>query len=90
MVHVAAGVGGEADGNLDDLVGIDADRVLEPALVLVDRVVELVVWVPVERDRGGEAATRVIALATSSSSGGEESALDDERHEQVAVAVFVK
>ena len=36
VVHVAAAVGGEADGDFDDLVGVDADGVLEAALVVVD------------------------------------------------------
>ena len=50
MVHVPAGVGGEADGEFDDLVGVDADGVLEAALVVVDRVVKLVVGVAPEGD----------------------------------------
>src|SRR6266700_3295683 len=45
VVHVAAAVGLEADGELDDLVGVDADGVLEPSFVGVDDVVELVVGV---------------------------------------------
>ena len=44
VVHVPAGVGGEADGDFDDLVGVDADGVLEAALVVVDGVVELEVF----------------------------------------------
>ena len=39
VVHVAAAVGLEADGDLDDLVRVYTDRVLEAALVVVDRVV---------------------------------------------------
>ena len=54
MVHVAAAVGGEADGDLGDLVGVDADGVLEAAFVVVDGVGELVVGVAVEGDGGGE------------------------------------
>ena len=41
MVHVAAAVGGEADGDFGDLVGVDADGVLEAVFVVVDGVVEL-------------------------------------------------
>jgi len=40
VVHVAAAVGLEADGELDDLVGVDADGVLEPSFAGVDDVVE--------------------------------------------------
>ena len=54
MVHVAAAVGGEADGDFDDLVGVDADGVLEAAFVVVDGVAELVVGVAFERDCGGD------------------------------------
>src|SRR5262249_56405552 len=53
VVDVAAAVGGEADGYFGDLVGIDADGVLEAAFVVVDGVVELVVRVAFERDCGG-------------------------------------
>src|SRR5215831_21313247 len=56
VVHVPAAVVREADGDLDDLVGIDPDRVLEPSLVLVDRVVELVLRVALERDGRGKVA----------------------------------
>jgi hypothetical protein len=56
VVHVPAAVGGEANGDLDELVGIDAHGVLEAAFVVVDRVVELVVRVTLERDRRGEVA----------------------------------
>jgi hypothetical protein len=56
VVHVAAAEGGEADGDLDDLVGIDADGVLEPAFVFVDRVVEVVLGGALERDGGSEIA----------------------------------
>jgi hypothetical protein len=42
VIHVAAAVTVEADGDLDDLVGVDADGVLQTALVVVDRVIELV------------------------------------------------
>jgi hypothetical protein len=48
VVHVAAAVSGEADGDLGDLVGVDADGVLEAVFVVVDGVVELVVRVAVE------------------------------------------
>src|SRR5579864_8658337 len=54
VVHVAAAVGGEADGDFGDLVGVDADGVLEAAFVVVDGVVELVFRVAVERDCGGD------------------------------------
>jgi hypothetical protein len=50
VVHVGAAVGREPDGDLDDLVRVYADRVLEAALVVVDRVVELVVAVAFECD----------------------------------------
>src|SRR5258705_9870853 len=56
VVHVAAAVGGEADGDFGDLVGVDADGVLEAAFVVVDDVVELVVRVAFERDCGGDGA----------------------------------
>jgi len=49
-------VGGEADGDFGDLVGVDADGVLEAAFVVVDDVVELVVRVAFERDCGGDGA----------------------------------
>ena len=54
MVHVAAAVGGEADGDFGDLVGVDADGVLEATFVVVDGVVELIVGVTFERDCGGD------------------------------------
>jgi hypothetical protein len=54
VVHVAAAVGGEADGDFGDLVGVDADGVLEAAFVVVDGVAALVVRVAVERDCGGD------------------------------------
>src|SRR5258708_5125191 len=53
VVHVAAAVGGEADGDFDDLIGVDADGVLEAAFVVVDGVAGFVVRVPFERDCGG-------------------------------------
>src|SRR6266699_3207991 len=53
VVHVAAAVGGETDGDFGDLVGVDADGVLEAAFVVVDGVVELVAGVAFERDGGG-------------------------------------
>jgi hypothetical protein len=49
VIHVAAAVGGEADGDLDDLVGVNADGVLEAAFVVVDGVAERVVRVAFER-----------------------------------------
>src|SRR6266446_7194268 len=45
VVHVAAAVGLEADGELDDLVGVDADGVLESSFVGVDDVAEFVAGV---------------------------------------------
>src|SRR5207237_4092771 len=57
-----AAVGGEADGDLDDLIRVDADGVLEPALVLVDRVVELVVRVALDRDGRGEVSVADAAV----------------------------
>src|SRR6201993_2041750 len=45
VVHVAGAGVLEADGELDDLVGVDADGVLEPSFVGVDDVVELVAGV---------------------------------------------
>ena len=45
VVHVPPAVGSEADCDLDDLVWVDADGVLEAAVVVVDGVVELVVGV---------------------------------------------
>src|SRR5690349_7105238 len=45
VVHVAAAVVPEADSELDDLVGVDADGVLKPSFVGVDDVVELVAGV---------------------------------------------
>src|SRR6266487_2999787 len=54
VVHVAAAVGGEADGDFGDLVGVDADGVLEAAFGVVDGVVEFVVRVAFERDCGGD------------------------------------
>lgn len=56
MVHVAPAVGVEADRDLDELVGVHANRVLEPALVVVDGVIQIIGWVPFELDRGGEVA----------------------------------
>lgn len=54
VVHVAAAVGGEADGDFGDLVGVDADGVLEAAFVVVDCVAEFVAGVAFERDCGGD------------------------------------
>jgi hypothetical protein len=54
VVHVAAAEGGEADGDFDHLVGVDADGVLEAAFVVVDGVAEIVVGVAFERDCGGD------------------------------------
>src|SRR6185437_14518232 len=45
-----------------DLVRVDADRVLEPPFVLVDRMLELVVSVALESDGGGEIALADRAL----------------------------
>jgi hypothetical protein len=56
VVHVPAAVAFEADGDLDDLVRVDADGVLETPLVVGDRVVELVAGVALESDRRGEVA----------------------------------
>jgi hypothetical protein len=56
VVHVAAAVGGEADGDFDDLIGVDADGVLEAAFVVVDGVAGFVVRVAFERDCGGDGA----------------------------------
>jgi hypothetical protein len=56
VVHVAPAVRREANGDLDELVGVDADGVLEAALVVVDRMVELVVGVALELDGCGEVA----------------------------------
>jgi hypothetical protein len=38
VVHVPAAVGGEADSDLGDLAGVDADGVLQAAFVVVDGV----------------------------------------------------
>ena len=65
VVHVPAAVGREADGDLDELVWIDADGVLEPAFVVVDRVVEFVVRVALERDCRGEVALAYAAAGMS-------------------------
>src|SRR6266851_3085077 len=54
VVHVAAAVGGEADGDFGDLVRVDADGVFQAAFVVVDGVVELVVRVAFARDGGGD------------------------------------
>src|SRR4051794_37183757 len=54
VVHVPAAVGGEANGDLDDLVGVHADRVLEAAFVVIYGVLELVAGAAAERDGGGE------------------------------------
>jgi hypothetical protein len=72
VVHVPAAVGVEADGDLDDLVRVDADRVLETAFVFVDRVVEPVVRVALERDGRREIAVADAALRDlrSGSAGG--------------------
>src|SRR6266542_2596415 len=56
VVHVAAGVGGEADGELDELVGVDPHGVLEPSLVGVDDVVELVIGISGQPHGGGHGA----------------------------------
>jgi hypothetical protein len=57
VVHVAAAVGLEADGELDDLVGVDPDGVLEPSFVGVDDVVEFVARRPGRGRRAGGPAT---------------------------------
>jgi hypothetical protein len=47
VVHVAAAEDLEADEDVDDLVGVDADRVLEAQFVVVesvDPVVAVVAW----------------------------------------------
>jgi hypothetical protein len=54
VVHVAAAVGGEADGDFCDLAGVDADGVLEAVFVVVDDVGEFVAGVASERDGGGD------------------------------------
>jgi len=51
VVHVPAAVVGEADGDLDDLVRVDADGVLEAALIVIDGVLKLILWVGFERYR---------------------------------------
>ena len=43
VVHVAAGEGGEAHDDVDDLVGVDSHRVLEASFVVVERVGDAVV-----------------------------------------------
>src|SRR6267143_6797805 len=48
VVHVPTAVGGEANGDLDDLVGIDPDGVLESAFVVIDRVAQFVIRVAPE------------------------------------------
>ena len=62
VVHVSAAVGREADGDLDDLLGIDANGVLEPPFVVVDRVGKGVIRVALERDRRDEVAVLDTAL----------------------------
>src|SRR5712672_4108703 len=54
VVHVAAAVGGEADGDFCDLVWVDADGVFEAAFVVVNGVAQLVAGVAFDRDRGGD------------------------------------
>jgi len=54
VVHVAAAVGGEADGDFGDLIGVDADGLLEAVFVVINGVVEFVVGVAFERDGGSE------------------------------------
>ncbi len=56
VVHVAVAVGGEADGDLGDLMGVDADGVLKAAFVVVDGVAGFVVRLASERDCGGDGA----------------------------------
>jgi hypothetical protein len=56
VVHVAPAVCVEANGDLNELVGVHANRVLEPSLVVVDDVIQIIGWAPFELDRGGEVA----------------------------------
>jgi len=54
VVQVAAAVGGEADSDFGDLVGVDADGLLEAAFFVVDGVAELVIGIAFEGNRGGD------------------------------------
>src|SRR5262249_33503137 len=82
VVHVPSAVAREADGDLDDLVGIDADRVLEAALVVVDRVVELVIGVAFEGDGSGELA---VADAVRGDGGADRASREDLERVEVQV-----